>query len=184
MDPLSTAQSVYRSHLDQVSTNLSVLGATFVTPEKELHFQKLERTLSWGSSFAPLCPIHCTPLNLNKRYCLLYCKSGWKMLSAFWDFASKSYMEENFGRASALEGQLQVKCPHGSFNSSWSFLDEWTISCTKKMSSLVFTHILRRLPSLVQTATRGQASSHSQGCNQNWKITTKNSYHRISHMLH
>lgn len=41
-------------------------------------------------------------------------------------------MEEKFGTASALEGQLQVKCPHGSFNLPWCFLHEWTISWTRR----------------------------------------------------
>lgn len=64
-----------------------------------------------------------------------------------------------------------VSCMHEQFHG----LQETTLP--------MFTHILARLPSLLQTATGDQASGHSQGCNQNWKITTNNSYHRISHML-
>lgn len=93
-------------------------------------------------------------------------------------------LKKKIGIGSGLEGQLQVKCPHGSFNSLWYLLDKGIISGTRRTTPLVFTHILRRLPSLVQKATRALASTHSQGCNQNWKVAIRSSGRPANTELH
>lgn len=95
------------------------------------------------------------------------------MLSCVLPATPKS--KKKIGIGPGLEGQLQVKCSRGSFNSPWYLLDKGIISGSRRTTPLMFTHILGRLPSLVQKATRVLASTHSQGCNRNWKVATRSS---------
>ena len=159
------------THLTQTEFP-AVLGATFVTVKKDLHSQKLERTPSWGSTSVSYTP-DSTTFKPKVLYCLLHCKSGQK-LQCFLTLCQQQLDGREIRNSfSTLKNNSRWNVFSSVFRAHGVFLVEWATAWSRRTTPLEFTHILERLPSSVQTATRGLASSHSRGCNQNWKIATE-----------